>query len=259
MTSRVQTGTARVQRGGLLPPTPTTVPGAHMAQAWLRLADNYEARPVVQQQQQIQPKKGDSYPSARLRTRSLPHLRHSITWNCSRKGEGCMALRLCDVERDTIANRALNELMHHYSVAEEKDSLVLTKKAGDMTLFLHDLDDLHQLDFVQNKQMVKEIERLRRSEQQRESWKIRALMAEAQLREATTKIGNNGACHNVTDVRYASFKRYLAKQFHPDYSPGEGIERIIRNEMFKEIWNEVGRLDQGASAGFATARSSSAA
>jgi hypothetical protein len=30
-----------------------------MAQAWLRLADNYEARPVVQQQQQIQPKKGD--------------------------------------------------------------------------------------------------------------------------------------------------------------------------------------------------------
>ena len=168
-------------------------------------------------------------------------------------------IRLCDVERDTIANRALNQLMHHYSVAEEKDSLVLTKKAGDMTLFLHDLDDLHQLDFVQNKQMVKEIERLRRSEQQRESWKIRALMAEAQLREATTKISNNGACHNVTDVRYASLKRYLAKQFHPDYSPGEGIEKIIRNEMFKEIWNEVGRLDQGASAGFATARSSSAA
>ena len=32
---------------------------AHIAQAWLRLADNYEARPVVQQQQQIQPKKGD--------------------------------------------------------------------------------------------------------------------------------------------------------------------------------------------------------
>src|SRR5262245_8588462 len=58
-------------------------------------------------------------------------------------------IRLCDVERDTIANRALNQLMHHYSIAEEKDRLVLTKKAGDMMLFLHDLDDLHQLDFVQ--------------------------------------------------------------------------------------------------------------
>jgi hypothetical protein len=27
-----------------------------MAQVWLRLADNYETRPLVQQQQQIQPK-----------------------------------------------------------------------------------------------------------------------------------------------------------------------------------------------------------
>ena len=168
-------------------------------------------------------------------------------------------IRLCDVERDTIANRALNKLMHHYSVAEEKDRLVLTKKAGNMTLFLHDLDDLHQLDFVQNKQMVKEIERLRRSEQQRESWKIRALMAEARLREAATKISNDGACHNVTDVRYASLKRYLAKQFHPDYAPGRGIEKIVRNELFKEIWSEIERLDQGISATrLATGRSSSA-
>src|SRR5262249_44594655 len=123
MTSRVTNGAGSCPAGQTHP-----VPGAgaDMAHAWLRLADNYEARPVVQQQQQIQPKKGDSYPSARLRTRSLPHLRHSITWNCTRKREGCMAgIRLCDVERDTIANRALNQLMHHYSVAEEKDSLVL--------------------------------------------------------------------------------------------------------------------------------------
>jgi len=170
-----------------------------------------------------------------------------------------MALRLCEVERDMIASRALNELMHHYSVAEGKDRLVLTKKEGDMRLFLHDLDDLHQLDFVHNKQMVKEIERLRRSEQQRESWKVRALMAEAQLREASTKISNNGACHRVTDVRYASLKRYLAKQFHPDYAPGRGIEKIVRNEIFKEIWNEIERLDQGVSATrLATGRSSSA-
>ena len=171
-----------------------------------------------------------------------------------------MALRLCDVERDTIANRALNQLMHHYSVAEEKDRLVLTKKAADMTLFLHDLDDLHQLDFVQNKQMVKEIERLRRSEQQRESWKVRALMAEAQLRKATAETGNNGGRDNVTDVRYASLKRYLAKQFHPDYAPGQGIEKIVRNEVFKEIWNEIERLDQGVSVTrSATAQASTAA
>src|SRR5436190_5584565 len=173
-----------------------------------------------------------------------------------------MALRLCDVRRDTIANRALDELMHHYNVAEGKGRLVLTKKAGDMKLFLHDLDDLHQLDFVHNQQMVREIERLRvRSitiEEQRESWKVRTLMAEAELLEATAKTSNNGGCQNVSDLRYASLKRYLAKRFHPDYAPGQGIEKIIRNEIFKEIWNEVDRLDRGVSATrAATARSPS--
>src|SRR6266576_2219460 len=175
-----------------------------------------------------------------------------------------MTLRLCDVQRDTIANRALNELMHHYTVAEEKSGLVLTKKAGDMKLFLHDIDDLHQLDFVHNQQMVREIERLRvratTTDQQRESWKVRALMAEAQLLEATAKPSNNGASPNVRDLRYSSLKRYLAKRFHPDYGPGQENEKIVRNEIFKEIWNEIERLDQGVSATrFATARSSSAA
>src|SRR2546422_3500438 len=118
-----------------------------------------------------------------------------------------MALSLRDVRRDPVANRGLAELMHHYTVAEEKGRLVLTNKAGDMKLFLHDLDDLHQLDFVHNQQMVKELERLRvlstTIEEQQESWKVRALMAEAQLLEATVKTSNNDGWQKVTDVRYA--------------------------------------------------------
>src|SRR5262249_48107810 len=74
---------------------------------------------------------------------------------------GRMALSLRDVRCDPIANRALNEFMHDYTVAQEKGRLVLTKKTGDMKLFLNDLDDLHQWDFIRNQQMVKEIERLR--------------------------------------------------------------------------------------------------
>jgi hypothetical protein len=172
-----------------------------------------------------------------------------------------MALNLRDVRCDPIAKRALNELMHHYTVAQEKSRLVLTKKTGDMKLFLNDLDDLHQWDFIRNQQMVKEIERLHvlltTTNQQRESWKVRALMAETQLLEATAKTSNNGSRQNVSDVRYASLKRYLAKRFHPDFAPGEGIEKVVRNEIFKEVWNEIDRLDQGVSAtSFATARSS---
>jgi hypothetical protein len=171
-----------------------------------------------------------------------------------------MALRLADVQRDTIANRALNQLLEDYSVAEEKSRLVLTKKSGDLKLFLYELDDLHQSDFICNQQMVRDIEQLRvlstTLEEQRESWKVRALIAEAQLLEATA----DGASQKVADLRYASLKRYLAKQFHPDHSPGEGIEKIVRNEILKEIWNEVDRLDGGvAAARSGSQRSSSAA
>jgi hypothetical protein len=166
-----------------------------------------------------------------------------------------MALRLCDVQCDPIADRALKELAHRYTVAEEKSCLVLTGKAGNMKLFLNDLDDLHQWDFSHHQEMVKGNELLR---EQRESWKVRALMAEAELLEATAKTSNNGGCQNVSDLRYAALKRYLAKRFHPDYAPGQGIEKTVRNEIFKEIWGEVERLDQGISAPrSATGRSSS--
>jgi hypothetical protein len=86
------------------------------------------------------------------------------------------------------------------------------------------------------------------------------LIAETQLLEATAKTSNNGGRQNVSDVRYASLKRYLAKRFHPDFAPGEGIEKVVRNEIFKEVWNEIDRLDQGVSAtSFATTRSPRAA
>ena len=169
-----------------------------------------------------------------------------------------MALRLCDVQCDPIADRALKELMHRYTVAEEKSGLVLTEKTGNMQLFLQYLDDLHQWDFIHTQRMANENERLRALlrtiHQQRDSWKIRALRAEAECLEATAKTSINAGCQNPTELRYAALKRYLAKRFHPDFAPGEGIEKVVRNEIFKEIWNEIERLDQG----FATARSSSA-
>ena len=149
-----------------------------------------------------------------------------------------MALSLRNVRCDPVASRALAELMHDYTVAEEESRLVLTKKAGTMQLFLHALDDLHQWDFIQHKEMLNEREGLRaRSdtlEQQRESWKVRALMAEAQLLEATVKAGSEVRAQNVSDVRYGSLKRFLAKRFHPDYAGAQGIEKIVRSETSRK-------------------------
>jgi len=157
-----------------------------------------------------------------------------------------MPLTLWDVKRDPVAERALEQLGDRYIVAEKKSGLVLTEKAGTMKLFLNELDDLHQWDFVHNQKTAKENEKLRSFSQnlyeQRESWKYRALVAEATLVEVANTT-NNGDPQNVSDLRYAALKRYLAKQFHPDHAPGHGIEKIVRNEIFKEIWSEVERLD----------------
>jgi hypothetical protein len=166
-----------------------------------------------------------------------------------------MPLTLCDVQRDPAAYRALEELKRRYTVAEEKCGLVLTLKEGNMKLFLNDLDDLHQWDFIRN-QKLRSV--LRTIDEQREGWKRRALMAEAKLVEAGANFSDNGG-QKVSDLRYAALKRYLAKRFHPDYAPGHGIEKIVRNEIFKEIWSEIDRLGhESVSTGSATAQSSSA-
>jgi hypothetical protein len=152
-------------------------------------------------------------------------------------------LSLGAVHRDPIASRALEELSSRYSVSEERGRLVLTHKTAQMKLFLHDLNDLHQWYLYHADKLKQENGRLRvfgcAVIEQREKWKSLALGAESKLWET-----NRSEKLDAPDTRYAALKRYLAKQFHPDYSLGRGIEKAVRNEIFKEIWSEIGRLDQ---------------
>lgn len=171
-----------------------------------------------------------------------------------------IGIALHDIRCDPVANRMLDLLMHDFTVAEEKSRLVLTKKTGDLKLFVHELDDLRQLDFIHNQAMARQIDRLRMlltaSNEHRQRWKVRALMAEAQVLEAVAKTGKNGVSQKAADAKYAALKRFLAKRFHPDYAPAQGIEKLVRNEIFKEIWHEIERLDEKVSASdFATAAS----
>ena len=74
--------------------------------------------------------------------------------------------------------------------------------------------------FMRNQQMVKEIERLRvlltTTNQRRESWKVRALMAEAQFLEATAKTGNKGGgAENVSDSQVCLAQALSGKAVPP--------------------------------------------
>jgi hypothetical protein len=179
-----------------------------------------------------------------------------------------MALTLQNVRCDPVADRALKELMRCYAVAEGGSGLVLTAKAGDMKLFVNKLDDLHQWDFVYVQKLRAS---WRKTYEERESWKRRALMAETNVVEAAEERENwkrralmaetveaaasPRSGQVVSDLKYATLKRWLAKQFHPDCAPGIGFEKVVRNEIFKEIWSEIERLDRQLSTSSTTARS----
>jgi hypothetical protein len=169
-------------------------------------------------------------------------------------------------DRLSIALRRLLKLpkVRKWIVEERRlqldgSGLVLTAKAGDMKLFVNKLDDLHQWDFVYVQKLRAS---WRKTYEERESWKRRALMAEtnvvaaAEEREnwkrgalmAETKVVEAAASPRsgqvVSDLKYATLKRWLAKQFHPDCAPGNGFEKVVRNEILKEIWSEIERLDR---------------
>lgn len=65
--------------------------------------------------------------------------------------------------------------------------------------------------------------------QQREEWKSRALIAEA-------KYSNENTVNPKNDTKYISLKRIIAREIHPDYAQSEGLERILREALFKRIW-----------------------
>jgi hypothetical protein len=109
-----------------------------------------------------------------------------------------VAVRLSDVRRDPIANRALEELERRYTVAEGKGGLVLTQRTGNMKFFVHELDDLHQWDFIWNLRLR---EFLLAIDEQRETWKRRAMEAERKLAEAADNVPSAPG-RNVSDVRY---------------------------------------------------------
>ncbi len=183
-------------------------------------------------------------------------------------------LTLREVGRHPQGATALQELRRTYDVTEEPSGLVFTQKAGDLRLFLYNMDevlaaarrsheargevaphhaderhdapanpDLQQPDVLQlaRQTIVELLDRIAKLQaaskaivEEREHWKYRAAQAEKGLAQPVSGAG---------DKRYDALRRFLAKQFHPDHAPGNGIEKMIRGEMFKEIWAQIDRID----------------
>ena len=185
-------------------------------------------------------------------------------------------LTLRDVAAHPDGAGALQELASTYVISETPGGLLFTQRDADLRLYLYDVpavlgaarrnaerreqevrkasagkrygpEDLASGpgDLDAARQVISRLEtqitqlKATRKEvvDQREHWRGRAMRAEAVLKKID--VGSSDG----SDARYPALRRFLAKRFHPDHAPGEGIEKIIRGEIFKEIWGEIGRID----------------
>ena len=54
-----------------------------------------------------------------------------------------------------------------------------------------------------------------------------------------------GATPGATDDRFQQVRRRFAQLYHPDNNADDGIEKLIRAEIFKEFWKELEAIEQG--------------
>jgi hypothetical protein len=69
---------------------------------------------------------------------------------------------------------------------------------------------------------------------ERDAWKVKA-----QAREATSP-----AEPSDTGEKYRALKKFIAREFHPDNVRADGIERLVRAEVFKTIWAEIEAIER---------------
>jgi hypothetical protein len=189
-------------------------------------------------------------------------------------------LTLRDIKGHPGGAGALEELGITYAISEDAGGLLLIKRSADLRLYLYNVEGVLRAarrnaeqrgreasrasasraqgnrygpedlvsgtsDLAYAQQIIVRLEariaqlQTTRAEvvEQREHWKRRATRAEEKLNTGDAA-GSDGI-----DVRYPALRRFLAKRFHPDQAPGDGTEKIIRNEIFKEIWVEIVRID----------------
>jgi len=54
----------------------------------------------------------------------------------------------------------------------------------------------------------------------------------------------NGNAGNSADGRFRQAKTAFARLYHPDRLSGDGPEKRIRTEVFKEFWDELERIER---------------
>jgi hypothetical protein len=76
---------------------------------------------------------------------------------------------------------------------------------------------------------------------QREEWKAQALAAEQKVMDLIARLASRP---ETRDGRFDALRRLVAKELHPDFCDGGGLEKTLRAEFFKNLWPEIERLTE---------------
>jgi hypothetical protein len=79
---------------------------------------------------------------------------------------------------------------------------------------------------------------------QRDGWRRRAIDAEAEVKALTVALDDMRATAAAIDRRFESLRHFLAREFHPDHSNAEGLEKLIKGEFFKRIWPKLEEIER---------------
>ncbi|AQV01287.1 hypothetical protein [Desulfococcus multivorans] len=92
-------------------------------------------------------------------------------------------------------------------------------------------------------QLNEMIEELRHKGKQavasRDNWKQKAEKAERKVKELENKVSKLELQKTDTDSKFKRLKNKFALMYHPDKIMGEKYEKMIKQEFFKEFWQEI--------------------
>lgn len=79
---------------------------------------------------------------------------------------------------------------------------------------------------------------------ERDQWKREAEVLAARVHELEAARGDPKPTDGEDASRFRRLRALIATEFHPDHVKAEGMEKIIRAEIFKVLWPKVQEIDQ---------------
>ncbi|MCP3941886.1 MAG: hypothetical protein GY710_10435 [Desulfobacteraceae bacterium] len=94
----------------------------------------------------------------------------------------------------------------------------------------------HEFEIIKLNQIIDDLrQKGKKAVASRDKWKKRTKVAESKLHESNTLNNNN---------KFKRLKISFLKMYHPDNISGDRFEKLIKQEIFKEFWQVIEKIEK---------------